>query len=260
MRYPSAIIETWPYSRWRPASSRSELTSTSTWLRSSVRWPRLPVAALGWPISPKEPCQGTPASTSSPSTGTAGTSYELPWARWPSTRAASDLGRGGLGPSPSGAHKPHNSAYVIDDGGQVVDRYDKRFCSGDANEKMGDLAHYSPGDHFSVWDIDGVRCGALICYDYRFPELHRQYKKLGAELVFHSFHAGNISPQRLAEIEERIGPELRTLNPAPTHTYPGITMPAAMTAAAVPTTSGSVAPIPPRCKAAGRRSSSGRTG
>jgi deaminated glutathione amidase len=132
----------------------------------------------------------------------------------------------------SGTHKPHNSVYVIDDGGDVVDRYDKRFCSGDADEKTGDLAHYSPGDHFSVWDIDGVRCGALVCYDYRFPELYRQYKKLGTELVFHSFHAGNMSPQRLAEIEKRIGPELRMLNPAPSHTYPGITMPAAMTAAA----------------------------
>ena len=132
----------------------------------------------------------------------------------------------------SGTHKPHNSVYVIDDGGDVVDRYDKRFCSGDADEKTGDLAHYSPGNHFSVWDIDGVRCGALVCYDYRFPELYRQYKKLGTELVFHSFHAGNMSPQRLAEIEKRIGPELRMLNPAPSHTYPGITMPAAITAAA----------------------------
>ena len=132
----------------------------------------------------------------------------------------------------SGTHKPHNSVYVIDDGGEVVERYDKLFCSGDADETTGDLAHYSPGDHFSVWDVDGVRCGALVCYDYRFPELYRQYKKLGTDLVFHSFHAGNASPQKLAEIEERIGPELRMLNPAPTHTYPGITMPAAMTAAA----------------------------
>jgi len=26
-----------------------------------------------------------------------------------------------------------------------------------------------PGGHFSVWTIDGVRCGALICHDYRCP-------------------------------------------------------------------------------------------
>ena len=151
-------------------------------------------------------------------TGTAGTSYEVPRARWPSTRAASGIWAVvGSAHRLSGTHKPHNSAYVIDDGGNVVDRYDKRFCSGDVDEETGDLAHYSPGDHFSVWDIDGVRCAALICYDYRFPELHRQYNKLGAELVFHSFHAGHMSPQRLAEIDKRIGPELRALNPALPH-------------------------------------------
>lgn len=96
----------------------------------------------------------------------------------------------------------------------------------------GDLAHYSSGDHVSVWDIDGARCGALICYDYRFPELYCQYKRLGVDLVFHSFHASNMSPQKLAEVGAGIGPELRKLNPAPTHTYPSITMPASVTAAA----------------------------
>ena len=160
----------------------------------------------------------------------------------------------------SGTHKPHNSAYVIDDAGDVVDRYDKRFCSGDADEKTGDLAHYSPGDHCSVWAIGGVRCGALVCYDYRFPELYRQYKKLGAELVFHSFHAGNMSRQTQAEIEKRIGPELRMLNPAPSHTYPGITMPAAMTAAAASNHIWISCPNTSRRKAVGPRSSSGPTG
>jgi Carbon-nitrogen hydrolase len=129
-------------------------------------------------------------------------------------------------------HRPHNSLYVIDNLGCLVERYDKRFCSGDAGESSGDLAHYSPGDHFSVWSIDGVSCGALICYDYRFPELYRGYKDLGVDLVFHSFHAGNITPGQLDAIGAAIGPELRGLNPAPTHTYPGITMPAAMTTAA----------------------------
>ena len=91
----------------------------------------------------------------------------------------------------SGDYKPHNSLYVINDSGKVVDRYDKRFCAGDTSEQTGDLAHYSPGGHFSVWAIDGVRCGALICYDYRFPELYREYARRGVQLVFHSFHAAN---------------------------------------------------------------------
>ena len=132
----------------------------------------------------------------------------------------------------TGANKPHNSLYIIDDSGQIVDRYDKRFCAGDADRLTGDLAHYSPGSHFSVWTIDGVRCGALICYDYRFPELYREYVRIGVQVVFHSFHAANASPGRIKAMGQAIGPRHRSLNPAATYTFPGITMPAAMTAAA----------------------------
>lgn len=132
----------------------------------------------------------------------------------------------------TGPHRPHNSLYVIDDLGQLIERYDKRFCSGDADADEGDLAHYSPGDHYSAWSIDGVTCGALVCLDYRYPELYRGYKDLGVDLVFHSFHAGNIPTDRLEAMANAIGPTLRWLNPAPTHTYPAITMPAAMTSAA----------------------------
>ena len=132
----------------------------------------------------------------------------------------------------SGDHKPHNSLYIISDAGQIVDRYDKRFCSGDRDGRTGDLAHYSPGSHFSVSDIDGVRCGALVCYDYRYPELYREYSKLGVQLMFHSFRAAHAPPSRIAAIGAAIGLESARLNNAPTLTYPGITMPAAMTTAA----------------------------
>ena len=82
----------------------------------------------------------------------------------------------------SGQHKPHNSLYVIDPRGRIVDRYDKRFCTG------GDLKHYSPGDHFVTFKVKGVKVGLLICYDVRFPELYREYKKLDVQLMLHSFH------------------------------------------------------------------------
>ena len=51
----------------------------------------------------------------------------------------------------TGRHKPHNSVYLIDDRGRLVDRYDKRFCAGDRAGKQGDLAHYSPGNHAAVF-------------------------------------------------------------------------------------------------------------
>lgn len=132
----------------------------------------------------------------------------------------------------STSHRPHNSLYVINDRGEIIDRYDKRFCSGDPDETTGDLSHYSPGDHRSVWEIRGVRCGALICYDYRFPELYRDYKQHGVDVIFHSFHAANVSQKWLESTRSALGPELEGHNPAPTFSYPAITMPAAMIAAA----------------------------
>ena len=88
-------------------------------------------------------------------------------------------------------HKPHNSLYVINDQGEVIDRYDKRFCTS------GDLRHFSPGDHFVTFDVHGVRCGLLICYDIRFPELYREYSKRGVRLMFHSFHNARQKPDAI---------------------------------------------------------------
>lgn len=130
----------------------------------------------------------------------------------------------------TGGHKPHNSLYLIDPSGRVADRYDKRFCAGDPQGTVGDLAHYTPGDHGSVVTINGIRCGALICYDYRFPELYREYVRQGVRVVFHSYHAANLSPGRHAAIRARIGEDVLPFNTG--DTYPGITMPATMTAQA----------------------------
>ena len=82
----------------------------------------------------------------------------------------------------TGRHKPLNSLYAVSPTGRIVERYDKRFCT------TGDLKNHSPGDHFSVFQINGVRCGMLICYDVRFPELYREYKRLGVQCMFHAFH------------------------------------------------------------------------
>jgi deaminated glutathione amidase len=82
----------------------------------------------------------------------------------------------------SGTNKPHNSLYIINTEGKITDRYDKRFCTG------SDLKYCSPGDHFVQFEINGVNCGLLICYDVRFPELYRAYRKLGCDVIFQSFY------------------------------------------------------------------------
>lgn len=126
--------------------------------------------------------------------------------------------------------KPHNSVYVIDNSGGVVDRYDKRFCSGDPSEESGDLAHYTPGDYACVFEIGGIKCGVLICWDYRFPELYRLYKRSGVQMLFCSFHAGNIGSEPLREMQAAVGRKFFALNRGTT--YPEITMPAMMQSAA----------------------------
>lgn len=121
--------------------------------------------------------------------------------------------------------KPHNCVYIVDDRGRLIDRYDKRFCAG-ASESEGELAHYTPGDHSCVWEIGGVRFGALICHEYRYPELYRDYARQGVQVMLHSFHSGNIREENFRQMEEGVGRENHALNPATT--IAGITQLAAM--------------------------------
>jgi predicted amidohydrolase len=79
-------------------------------------------------------------------------------------------------------NKPHNSLYLISSEGRLVDRYDKRFCT-----EM-DLNNYTPGDHFVHFEINGVKCSLLICFDLRFPELYRILYTGGIKCVFQSFY------------------------------------------------------------------------
>jgi predicted amidohydrolase len=79
-------------------------------------------------------------------------------------------------------YKPHNSLYLINPDGKIQDRYDKRFCT------ELDLKHYTPGNHFVYFDIHGVRCSLLICFDLRFPELYRVLYREGVKVIFQSFY------------------------------------------------------------------------
>lgn len=100
----------------------------------------------------------------------------------------------------SPGNRPHNSVYIIDDRGEIVDRYDKRFCTGILQpEPQRDLRHYTPGCHTPIFDIDGYQASVLICYDYRFPELYRDLKQRGVEVVFQSFHNARFSHEAYAE-------------------------------------------------------------
>ncbi|MHC4086532.1 MAG: carbon-nitrogen hydrolase family protein [Planctomycetota bacterium] len=79
-------------------------------------------------------------------------------------------------------NKPHNSLYVINPKGRIVDRYDKRFCT------KGDLRRLSPGNRFANFTINGVKCSLLICFDLRFPEIYRELYKQKVKCIFQSFY------------------------------------------------------------------------
>ncbi|MCD6121400.1 MAG: carbon-nitrogen hydrolase family protein [Spirochaetales bacterium] len=75
-----------------------------------------------------------------------------------------------------------NSIIYISKEGKPSARYDKCFCTEQ------DLKHYTSGKHFSSFNINSFKCGLLICYDLRFPELYREYKKLKVDIIFQSFY------------------------------------------------------------------------
>lgn len=84
----------------------------------------------------------------------------------------------------SGPHRPHNSLWVIDDHGDLIDRYDKRLLS--YAEITG---FYTPGDHACVFEVDGFRFGCLICIEVNFPELWAEQRTLGVDCVLFSTYS-----------------------------------------------------------------------
>lgn len=86
--------------------------------------------------------------------------------------------------------KPRNSLLLINEMGEVGERYDKRILTG--TDGTMDHLYYSPGKKPVFFMLNGVRCGILICHEWRYPELYREYKKLDVQLVFHSWYDGGL--------------------------------------------------------------------
>jgi predicted amidohydrolase len=86
----------------------------------------------------------------------------------------------------AGPHRPHNSLYVISDTGDIVDRYDKRFCS---NNEINNW--YSPGFDQVVFDVDGFKFGCALCIEVVFPEVFSEYERSGVDCVFFSAYSSD---------------------------------------------------------------------
>lgn len=75
--------------------------------------------------------------------------------------------------------KYSNAMIHFDSYGNVCEVYRKMHPFSLAGEHN----HYTAGESPVVFTIDGVRIGAAICYDLRFPELFRQYGKLRTDVI-----------------------------------------------------------------------------
>ena len=100
-----------------------------------------------------------------------------------------------------GSLLPHNSVFIVDSRGRLVDRYDKIIHvlspSEAGKKKTGDHAHYSSGTRSVVFKVKGITLGVLICSDFRKPQLYHHYKSLGAQVMLHSYHNGGQRKQHL---------------------------------------------------------------
>ena len=62
-----------------------------------------------------------------------------------------------------------NTCRVYGRTGAVLASYDKTHLF----TPMGEHDFFTPGDRLCRFALDGVKCGVIICYDVRFPELAR---------------------------------------------------------------------------------------
>lgn len=76
--------------------------------------------------------------------------------------------------------KVYNTAFVFDRDGECVASYDKTHLF----TPMGEDEYYTRGNRICTFALDGVKCGIIICYDLRFPELIRKLALQGLDVLF----------------------------------------------------------------------------
>ena len=99
--------------------------------------------------------------------------------------------------------KVYNTAMVFDRTGACIASYDKTHLF----TPMGEDNYYTPGDRLCTFVRDGVKCGLIICYDVRFPELTRSLTVPGLDMLFvvsqwpkvRTFHLRSLTTARAIE-------------------------------------------------------------
>lgn len=74
----------------------------------------------------------------------------------------------------------YNTMYIADRNGKIVADYDKAHLF----KLMNEHKYLNPGQKMNVFEIDGITCGGIICYDLRSPEWTRKHTLNGAKVMF----------------------------------------------------------------------------
>ena len=81
--------------------------------------------------------------------------------------------------------KAHNTSILINSAGKIIKKYRKIHlfdaCIGDKIMRESDC--FVPGSQKAMAMVDDFKVGLSICYDLRFPELYRNYGRLGADIL-----------------------------------------------------------------------------
>ena len=76
--------------------------------------------------------------------------------------------------------KYYNTSYAFAPDGKLLTTYNKTHLFSYAGEDQ----YFTPGDSLTTFTIKGIKCGIIICYDLRFPELARKLALENIDLLF----------------------------------------------------------------------------
>ncbi|MBQ6515954.1 hypothetical protein IJI31_02110 [bacterium] len=75
----------------------------------------------------------------------------------------------------------HNTCPVLNRHGELICTYNKNHLF--SYYGCGEGSYVKNGKNPVMVDIDGTKIGLTICYDIRFPEIYRSYRKAGADIL-----------------------------------------------------------------------------
>lgn len=76
--------------------------------------------------------------------------------------------------------KVYNTAYIFNRSGENIASYNKVHLFSPAGEDE----FFEAGNQITTFELDGIRCGIIICYDLRFVEWVRKTALAGIDILF----------------------------------------------------------------------------